>query len=740
MKKILFAISIMTVLLSCQHKTEKEFVLVLDNHADSLLIKSADQLAQYWYQITGREINTIYEKPKSKIAIYIGNSWAPKALTQELNPSEPDDFIISIKPNEIFLFGNQSLSTLYAVNTFLEEQLHCIKLSESEDFIPKDTHPHFDDFFRVYHPDFSFRRILFKGQKDPSYREWYKLDELDDWGMFVHTFHRLVPPEKYFNEHPEYFSLVNGRRLKDAQLCLSNPELMDLLIKNLGKEMKKQAEKAIWSVSQNDAYNYCECDHCQHLYDKYESYSGAYIEMANTIALAYPDKQISTLAYQFTREAPKNIEPLPNVNIMFCSIECNRSMPLVDDPRSKSFVKDMKDWSSISSNIFLWDYAVQFKNYLTPFPNFPVLQKNIQFFKDHGVNMMFQQGSGGNWSDLSELKQFLIAKLLWNTELDVDSLASGFIKAYYGDAAPYIKKYYDKMNEEIQAHAETEFLNIYGFPSDYVDSYLSPDLMLYYQSIMDSAEIVVESDSLYLNRVKRARLAVDFAYVDIAINHNFEEMPGIIDSEKSKEIHPQILDLLNKLEDYAIYDSGIRINERNFKIEDYKTYVLNKLSLQMKPNKLEDAQIKILSKYSDTYPVGGEKALNDKMFGALDYSKNWLGFQGEDMIVEIELLEEEEISEIQMNFLKAVNSWVFLPLEIVIETSQDGINYHKTSSLKGDISDQNYLVKSIPFVFEIEPVAARYIRIKAESLKTCPEWHRGYGKPSWIFVDEIIVN
>lgn len=740
MKNILFALSVLLIFGSCQPKTEKEFVLVIENQADSLIFKSADQLAHYWQQITEREINIIHENPKNKIGIYIGKSWAPTALTQELNPSEPDAYIISIKPNEIFLCGNQSLSTFYAVNTFLEEQLHCIKLTANENLIPKNSHPQFKDFLKVYHPDFSFRRILFKGQKDQSYREWYKLDELDEWGMFVHTFHRLVPPEAYFNKHPEYFSLVNGRRLKDAQLCLSNPELIDLLTKNLGKEMEKKPEKTIWSVSQNDAYNYCECDNCQNLYDKYDSYSGAYIEMANSIAQAFPDKQISTLAYQFTREAPKNIEPLPNVNIMFCSIECNRSMPLVDDPRSKSFVKDMKDWSAISSNIFLWDYVVQFKNYLTPFPNFPVLQKNIQFFKDHGVSMMFQQGSNGNWSDLSELKQFLIAKLLWDTELDVDSLATGFINAYYGDAAPYIKKYYDKMNEDIQTHAETEFLNIYGFPSDYVDSYLSPDLMLYYKSLMDNAEIAVVTDSLLLNRVKRARLPIDFAYVDIAINHNFEEMPCIINSGKSKEIHPQILELLNKLEDYAIHDQAIRINERNFKIKDYKTYVLNKLSLQMKPNKLEDALIKIQTNYSDTYPVGGEKALNDQLFGALDYHKNWLGFQGEDMLVEIDLLKEVEISEVQMNFLKAVNSWVFLPLEVMIETSKDGFDYHEAASLKGDISDQNYLVKSIPFVFNMNPVSARYLRITAESLKTCPEWHRGYGKPSWIFIDEIIVN
>ncbi len=60
--------------------------------------------------------------------------------------------------------------------------------------------------------------------------------------------------------------------------------------------------------------------------------------------------------------------------------------------------------------------------------------------------------------------------------------------------------------------------------------------------------------------------------------------------------------------------------------------------------------------------------------------------------------------------------------------------------MKGDNKDQNYLVKSIPFVFNFETIDAQYLRITAQSLKTCPEWHRGFGKPSWIFIDEIIVN
>lgn len=727
---------------ACQNpsKVEQDYALIVEADVDSITLKAAHQMSTYWRMITGRELETLDQCPEDRLGIYIGKSFADAFHQEEAAELKEDGFIISIQEEGIFLFGNDAIADLYAVNTFLEEQMGCVKLSATEDHIPQIDHPQFEPFFKKHEPAFNFRRILFKGQNERSFREWYKLDELDDWGMFVHTFHRLLPPQEYFQKHPEYYSLVNGRRLQDAQLCLSNPEVILKLIENLGAEMKKKPEKTIWSVSQNDAYNYCECDECQHLYDQYESYSGAYVNMSNQLAQAYPDKQISTLAYQFTREAPKNIQPLPNVNIMFCSIECNRSMPLAEDPRSQSFVRDMKDWSNLTSNIFMWDYVVQFKNYLTPFPNFPVLQSNIQFFRDHEVEMMFQQGSSRNWSDLSELKQYLIAKLLWNPDINVDSLATQFIKIYYQEAAPFIEKYYQGINRDIIEHSSTEFLNIYGFPSDYLDSYLSPERMVYYLSIMDSAELAVSHDSLLLNRVQRARMPVDFAYVDIAINHHLEEMPSIIDGPEGQEINPLLILLLDRMQAYADIDPNIKINERNFKLRDYKAFVLNKLEWKMLSNKLKNAQIHIKTKYSDLYPVGGAKALNDNLYGALDFHFNWLGFQGEDMIVDIDLMEMNQISEIRMHFLKAVNSWIFLPEHILIESSLDGLHYTPISSLEGDNEDQNYLVKSIPFVFNFEPIKTRYLRIKAQSLKTCPEWHRGFGQPSWIFIDEIIVN
>ena len=750
MKYISVLFFIIIVLSSCSNKKDhitlvqenrSDYTIVVATNSDSLTQLAAQEIQNYIFKISAVKLEIVNEESKSGKSIILGNELLnDKTLFAELDTMDDDGFIIKTNDKNILIIGKKAKSDLYAAYTFIEEYLGCRLLSVNEEFVPGSETIGIPEINKIYNPRFSFRRILFPGMKNEKYRNWHKVEPLDEWGSFVHTFIKLIPPEKYFEEHPEYFSLVENHRLSDAQLCLSNPEVINTLKENLRKEIAKNPSMKYWSVSQNDCYNYCECDDCKALYVKYASISGAYIFMANELAKEFPDKHISTLAYQFTRSAPQNIIPLNNVNILFCSIECNRSMPLVDDDRSKAFVKDMKDWGALTNNIFVWDYVVQFKNYLTPFPNFHVLQPNIQFFEHNNVNMMFQQGSNTNWSDMADLKQYLIAKLLWNPDLNTDSIINDFMDKYYGPAAPFIKSYYEVSHKALIENQESEFLNIYGYPSDYFDSYLTAELLKKYRNLMDNAEESVKHDSIFLMRVLRTRLPIDFAYLDISLNKNIGELSYLVKNEDSISIRKDMLEYLDRLVENSKLTNADRINERNFLTEDYRTYVLSKLDMMTKVNIAKDAKIKSLTKPSNIYPVGEENALTDGLFGDLDFHNNWLGYQGKDMIIEIDLERIDTISQISMNFLKAVNSWVFLPIEVIVEVSTDGKIFVEVANFNEDLNDENYLVKSIPFNIKFNAIETQYLRVTAVSIKQCPEWHRGFGNPSWIFIDELIVE
>ncbi len=719
----------------------QKYLLVAGEEPDSLTLKAVSELERYFTLITSEPLPKAGNDDKKSRTVYIGRAGlTDSTILNAINGLSRDGFMIISDGDRLILSGNNGHSDLYAVYAFLEEFAGCVRFTSSEEYTPRARKIEIPPVHKVYEPAFSFRVAHFPDRNSSTFTDWNRLSTFDDWGMFVHTFQSLLPPSEYFDSHPEFFSLVNGRRIRDGQLCLSNPGVIHVMAENLGKRIAEDPGKTYWSVSQNDCINYCECDGCKKLYEKYGSISGAYVEMANRIAEKFPDKQISTLAYQFTRQAPSNIIPAPNVNIMFCSIECNRSMPLADDPRSAGFVKDLSDWSKLTHNIFMWDYVVQFRTYLSPFPNFHTLQPNIQLFRQYGIPMMFQQGSGNSWSDLAELKQYYISKLLWNPDLDGDSLINRFLGSYYGAAAPYIRDYYDLSHGAMRKVADVQNLDIYGLPSYYFGTFLTRDLVSQYHDQMDLAEQAASNDSTSLSRVLRARMSVDFAWLDYALNAGDSALSFISYSDGQKKLNEQMIESLDRFVENS-EKTGIKtISEHGYSIKEYRDHVIRLTGMAIRNNKARPEYIRSLTPVDPGYAGMGAGSLADGIFGGRTFSSGWLGYQGNDMIIEICTPSPVDVSSISMNFLCDHVSWIFLPEEIKIEVSADGRNFTAVASGRYPTTRFDQDITPVYMHFKIPETVASKIRITAVSLKNCPEWHRGAGMPSWIFCDEILVE
>jgi hypothetical protein len=117
-------------------------------------------------------------------------------------------------------------------------------------------------------------------------------------------------------------------------------------------------------------------------------------------------------------------------------------------PANAAFAADLRAWHNLTraAHLHTWSYTVNFGAYVQPFPNSPnVLGENIQFFAAQGVESIFLEGAsphdGRIYSDLEELKSFVMAELLWDPLQNPEALASEFLRAYYGEAAPHITEY-----------------------------------------------------------------------------------------------------------------------------------------------------------------------------------------------------------------------------------------------------------------------------------------------------------
>lgn len=723
---------------------QTDYRIVLPSNSDSLETFAAKEFQLYLEKITGTRVPIVVSsEAPTPHEIVIGNS---ERLTLHrikaiFNDDERDGFLIKVKDDKLFIAGGSPAGTLNGVYSFLENYLGCRYYGKDAFHVPRMNRISIGKINDRQVPVFSYRETHFPGKYDPQYLAWHKLHTHQaggEWGMWVHTFDDLIPPKTYYEDHPEYFSEINGKRMPNGQLCLSNPEMFDVLVANLQKKMNSQPGARYWSVSQNDNFLACQCADCKKIAAEYGGESGLMIWFVNRVAELFPEKIISTLAYQYTRSAPSNIRPLPNVNIMLCTIECNRSIPIAEDPSSASFVKDIKDWTKLTQNILIWDYVVQFRNYISPFPNLRVLQPNLEFFAKYGCEMMFQQGSGNSLSEFSDLRTYIIAKLLWNPDADAKEIMNDFIYGYYGDAAPYISEYIEMLHDFLEASGDN--LWIYGYPFDGFDSYLTPANISVYKDIFDKAEALVMHNPVLLDRVQYARLPLDFAVLDMSLHEADNTLSWFLNSGDEIKINDEMVALLdtftvrcNRLGVKVLNEQGLTPEAYRLKIKEFLIKIADR---HLGINK----SVEIFTEFSPKYDAGGAKALTDGLRGIDDYHFNWLGFEGKDLEAMIDLGSVQTINEVSAGFIQDIQAWIFLPQKFTVMVSEDGDEFLKMGTVENITPSNKTGVFIQEFSLPAENLKARYIRVRAESLKTCPSWHIGAGKNCWIFTDEIVIK
>lgn len=276
-------------------------------------------------------------------------------------------------------------------------------------------------------------------------------------GGFCHTFYALVNPDTYFDEHPEYFSEVNGKRQRQSQLCLTNPDVLRITVDAVRNTLRNSPpNRRIVSVTQNDWPFWCECANCAAIDQEEGSQAGTMIRFVNAVAEAiedeFPDAYIDTFAYTYTRKPPKHARPRDNVIVRLCSIECDFFRPLTDRKSeiNRLFRKDIEAWSQIAKNLYIWDYTQNWYAFQGPHPNFRVLQPNVDFFRDHGVDGMFEQAAHAPGADFEYLKAYIVAQSLWNPDVDWRVLYDEFLDLHYRDAAPFIREYHELITNKVR--------------------------------------------------------------------------------------------------------------------------------------------------------------------------------------------------------------------------------------------------------------------------------------------------
>ena len=730
------------IMINLQPQPLSKYTIIIPEAATSIEVKAAKEFQHYFQKIADIQLDIIKDTHGPRpLEIVIGNCSRRKGF-QEISKLDPDGFNIKAENSIIYISGGSDKGLLYGVYDFLEKFAGCRFYAPGVEECPKLQSISMNKVNLTESPAFRSREVYYAGMADQDFADKMRCDRnawkgTEDWGMWVHTMFSLVPPDKYFDTHPEYFALMAGKREK-TQLCLTNPDVLKITIEELRKKMQEKPNAKYWSVSQMDTYGYCECKNCQAIHKREGSPSGAIIEFVNKVAAAFPDKVISTLAYQFSRSAPKHIKPASNVNIMLCTIECDRNKPIASDTTTGSFYDDFKNWSKITKDILIWDYVIQFTNMIAPFPNLHVLQPNIQLFKKFNATAVFEQGCHGTYSENQELRQYVLAKLLWNPYLNLDSLENDFISSYYGNASKLIKKYI-KAVEQAQVNSGKP-LWIYGSPVEETNSFLTPELTQQYDKIFDEAEYSVSLDPEILARVKKARLPLRYSKIEIA-RKNIIGNDGFLSISNGKpEIKKSFTDQLTSFVDQAnLYDVK-SLHERGLTPDKYKEDVLNTGVNAFTDHLAINRSYQLKNPPGSKYLADGAGSLTDGKRGYSNFHILWQGFEGVNFNMVIDLGEVKEFNYLGAEFLQDITSWIFMPEFVQFYVSENGKKFTEAGKIQNTTLEKEVLPVIKIYDETIPLTKARYIKIFAKSLLSCPDWHIGHGGKSWIFIDEVIVQ
>ena len=146
------------------------------------------------------------------------------------------------------------------------------------------------------------------------------------------------------------------------------------------------------------------------------------------------------------------------------------------------------------------------------------------------------------------------------------------------------------------------------------------------------------------------------------------------------------------------------------------------------------------NKYSHLYTAGGDNGLIDGITGDPNSFGSWQGFHATDLDVTIDLESVRNIQTIAASFLQQYPSWIWFPVSVEFQISDDGKEFRSVYSETNKIADNKEGALRETYSCNLPAVRARYVRVIAKNRNVCPPWHPGAGDKAWIFADEIEIK
>lgn len=421
---------------------------------------------------------------------YVGPTEYARRQGLKAESFSPGSWIYKSIGENVVLIGHPHEGIANAVYNFLENELGIRWYTFESAYVPKTSRKDFSGLNRQGCPAFGMRGIYMppwsqKVKNVSGIWKFYSRNRLNMYGSLdcpasvrsnCHNFYDYVSPEKYFKDHPEYFSMnekgerFHGKNGLGGQLCLSNPAVADIaaatlesFIESDRKNLPKHKLRNIYDISQLDNTNWiCLCPKCKELSEKEGSDAALVLTFINRIArktaVKYPEVTIRTFAYVSSEKAPRTIRPEKNVQIQICDLytrsDCYR--PLTH-PINAERRKIFDSWKEKGARITVWDYwNMAHDGYFNP-PRvetiIDAIPGDLRYLKQIGTENYFTEAEVDFFDDIPnfyDLHFWLGMKLLEDPGRDENVLIADFMKHHYGPAEKPMTEFLNLLRKAVR--------------------------------------------------------------------------------------------------------------------------------------------------------------------------------------------------------------------------------------------------------------------------------------------------
>jgi len=446
---------------------QPDATIVVNTNASDQIKSAAKTLQTYIEKSTGALL-PVQDTPGNGININVGETDYVKA--HKLNPGniDADGFILEgADANNFVIIGGSDWGTEFGVYDFLERYLDVRWLAGTDLFTDIPQHATVDipatkireepvirsrqlgpigfDWSRPDPGNKHFETMPWSTMR--MYYAWGHFNRIRARTMFHHHLYTLFPVSEFGKTHPEFYPLVNGKRIfpkndKDAstwQPNFSAPDIVDTAATEIEKYFSENPQADSFSLGINDSTSFDQSpetlERRKQLGGLPDEYATFVNDVIGKVLLKYPDKTFGFLAYVDLRTPPQNVKYNANA-VPYITFELSRW----DDPESQQLAKDLANqWNAAARQIGWYDYFYG-SNYMVPRSLAHIEARALRWLTQHGVKNYYAEDSP-NFGEGP--KDWVQAKLLWNPNQDVDALINDWCTHAVGDkAAPALEKYY----------------------------------------------------------------------------------------------------------------------------------------------------------------------------------------------------------------------------------------------------------------------------------------------------------